>query len=357
MAKPAISEPTFERDEWPPERLESVLICPLCQSRRRHEMYRGLNDPMVGGDATWTLWTCEDCGGAYLDPRPTKAAIGSAYHRDYYTHRAGRAPVSSSFSTRIRTSARNGLLNASLQYQLTPASELGGQLLRIRRRRAEISMSSVRHLAFRNGGKLLDVGAGAGEFVSLMRAAGWDAEGLDPDPDAVQAAREAGIPVVCGDIERFAIDENAESYDAITLNHVIEHLHDPTRALAACRRLLKPDGVIWIATPNLDSEGRLRFGRNWVHLDPPRHLVLFTPTALGAAMARAGFTGARRVRTGSMARASFLASAALAADRGADGVRSSPVATPSPSAARIGARLHPRRTEEVAMIGRAGGPR
>ncbi|MDQ2686643.1 MAG: class I SAM-dependent methyltransferase [Armatimonadota bacterium] len=120
-----------------------------------------------------------------------------------------------------------------------------------------------------------------------MGAYGWSGVGLDPDARAVSAARQAGLMVHHGILTpgRFP----AGHFDAITLNHVVEHLHDPVETLRVCHEILAPEGALWIATPNLEALGHRRFGENWRGLEPPRHLVLFTPTSLVGALERLGF--------------------------------------------------------------------
>ena len=119
--------------------------------------------------------------------------------------------------------------------------------------------------------------------------------GIEPDADSAAAARANGIPAEQGMLDDAPYAP--ESFDAITLSHVIEHLHDPVASLAACHRLLKPGGMLWAATPNIDSPGRHRFGRDWLGLDPPRHLVIFTRRGLDLAVRRAGFESASFRRT------------------------------------------------------------
>jgi len=68
-------------------------------------------------------------------------------------------------------------------------------------------------------------------------------------------------------------------------------LHEPIAALQEIHRLLKPGGLFWLATPNMDAPGHLHFGPDWRGLEPPRHLVLFSAKALSLALQRTGFTG------------------------------------------------------------------
>jgi Methyltransferase domain len=70
---------------------------------------------------------------------------------------------------------------------------------------------------------------------------------------------------------------------------VIEHLHDPAGDLRRIYGLLRPGGLMWIATPNLEALGLRRFGRDWLGLDPPRHLVLFTRASLERLLRETGF--------------------------------------------------------------------
>ena len=111
--------------------------------------------------------------------------------------------------------------------------------------------------------------------------------GVDPDPLAVAVARSHGLDVRQGGIE--VIDPRREQFDGITLSHVIEHVHDPIATLQACCRLLKSGGWIWVSTPNLDAQGHSRYGKAWLHWDPPRHLVLFAHSSLQCVLEDAGF--------------------------------------------------------------------
>ena len=74
------------------------------------------------------------------------------------------------------------------------------------------------------------------------------------------------------------------------LSHVIEHVSDPEGLLVECHRILKKGGVLSVVTPNIESIGSRYFGRSWLHLDPPRHLVIFNCRTLCSLSVKAGFT-------------------------------------------------------------------
>ena len=123
--------------------------------------------------------------------------------------------------------------------------------------------------------------------MEFALAAGWRASGLDFDANAVAFCVDKGLDVQLGGIELFG--DESEKFDWITLSHVIEHVHDPISLLIACRRLLRPNGCLWISTPNIDSQGHSRFGADWRGLEPPRHLVIFSHRGLQNALHEIGF--------------------------------------------------------------------
>jgi SAM-dependent methyltransferase len=277
------------RSAWPKEKLERASECPVCASGDRIELHADLEDCSPAAPATWTLYRCCDCGSGYLDPRPAPEWIGQAYDSGYYTHAEAflqAAPQSN--GTQLKRALRNGYLNSRFGYSFLPTSRLGPVAMRVFALRRAHAGQWIRQLARPPGTpSLLDVGCGNGAFLLQMKGTGWSLRGIDPDPEAVARAREAGIPAD----EGFLADRRypANDFDAITLSHVAEHAHEPVELLRECHRILRPGGVLWIATPNLASTGYRLFGRHWRSLDPPRHLVLFSPKALKQALERIGF--------------------------------------------------------------------
>ena len=141
----------------------------------------------------------------------------------------------------------------------------------------------------RNGpGKLLDVGCGRGDFLAKMRDLGWEVVGLEPDERSAELAHKRfNLDVRKGTIEQAHFPD--DTFDAITVNHVIEHLPDPIGSLQECKRILKKDGRLIIFTPNIESLGSRRFGKAWWHLDPPRHFYIFSPLSLKSCVEKTGF--------------------------------------------------------------------
>lgn len=279
-------------EPWPENDLETMGHCPVCGDVSRKLLHADLVDSAFrAAPGKWALWSCATCATAYLDPRPTPASIHRAY-ANYYTHQAvAEKSVYASLNLlrKLRRRLTNGYTNWRYSTREFPASWLGIPLLQLLWPLGHRLGSEYRHMPKRPevGGALLDVGCGSGSFLRTAASCGWDVTGIDPDPKAVMNCRDQGLHVLEGGLEQFSRIENR--FDVITLNHVIEHVHDPVSTLKTCYRLLKPHGQLWIATPNTDSLGHQQFGRWWRGLETPRHLVLFNPNSLKLAFERAGF--------------------------------------------------------------------
>jgi 2-polyprenyl-3-methyl-5-hydroxy-6-metoxy-1,4-benzoquinol methylase len=158
-------------------------------------------------------------------------------------------------------------------------------------------------------GSLLDVGCGNGVFMLRARAASWRVQGLEPDPNAAASARKAGLDVTEGTLDTF---HPTAHFDVITASHVIEHVHDPREFVRRILALLRPGGLVWLATPNARGLGHRWYGRAWRGLEPPRHMTVLTPKALQSLLRDAGFAQITAHRRGRGARYILQASADLA---------------------------------------------
>lgn len=293
--RPAATE-TSTLDEWPPGSLEAVDECPACSSADHRSLYRNLRDRNFGtAPGQFELRSCIACSSLFLNPRPTRDAAWISY-RSYYTHSDDDQPRG---LRRLVRAVRNSAIRQRYGYELDPTlsrlvATLATPALRspVVRWRAE---RSVRHLENATGPstRLLDLGCGNGEFLELAEACGWRATGIDMDEQAVAIARERNLDAHVGEVEQAVELFSGETWDVVTMAHVVEHLHDPGAAIEAAAKLLRPGGRLWLATPNPSSLAHELFGIDWFHLDPPRHLVLFSPRALVRLVGEHGFSGAR----------------------------------------------------------------
>lgn len=281
---------------WSPESLEYLDACPVCGARTgRAVLYRGLRDKVYPSTpGVWDFYRCEACGSGYFNPRPTPETVGRLYEA-YYTHAHTDAPDYAQLSLlgKLRRILGNGYRNYRFGMQDRPASILGVLVAWLTPNYRALLDAGGRHLPKQPKGRLLDVGCGNGDFLQFAQRAGWEAIGVEPDPKAVEVARARGLTVHLGGLE--TLHTVSEAFDGITLNHVIEHVHDPRATLTHCYRLLKSSGWLWLETPNLDAHGHAHYGENWVGLDIPRHLVVFTDRALLRLLREVGFARVERL--------------------------------------------------------------
>ncbi len=213
---------------------------------------------MLGLPGTFSMVMCRVCGLVYLDPRPSDALLSRYYPDSYPPYQAGK-----------------GL------------ARLGTILVRrwtARKIRAWLP----------SGAKVLEIGCASGDLLVSLRNEGLEVMGIEPSPYASSVARDHfQLNVHTGTILDAPL--NAESFDAIVMRGVLEHLASPYTALVRVASLLKPEGFLFLATPNFNSLDRRVFGEFWHGLQIPRHLNLFTVRTLSTLLDMAGFT-IRQVR-------------------------------------------------------------
>ena len=289
-------------------RTVSQPLCPNCGADGV-EAYSELRDKLYGAPGTWRMQRCRNarCGVYWGDPAPHPDDLPLAYC-NYYTHAydpEGRRPsdlyvaVRKAYMAR-RLGYRNG--EAWLPRQLS-------RLVPLLPERSQSALYARFYLPWKRDGRLLEVGCGSGKQLEAMAQAGWIVRGVDFDPQAVAVAHSRGLDVALGDVRTLELP--GASFDAIVMAHVLEHVFDPVGLLTECARLLKPGGKLVSITPNADSLGHRIFRRAWRGLEPPRHLVIYTPDGLRLACARAGLAVERVDVTARDAANLLLASARI----------------------------------------------
>jgi len=126
-----------------------------------------------------------------------------------------------------------------------------------------------------NKGRLLDIGAGTGEFLSVAKNNGWQTIGVEPSEKAKSIAINKGVSFV-----ELTTELENNSFDVISMWHVLEHVPDLDKQIKELKRLLKPTGALIIAVPNFKSFDAKHYGKFWAAYDVPIHFWHFSKTAI-----------------------------------------------------------------------------
>ncbi len=305
----SLAEPSGFGDTPPvTEPAAATGACVLC-GEPGTPLHTQLSDRLFDATGTWSLLSCTGCSLVWLDPRPENPL--ELYDR-YYTHGREGDPETSSL---LRRAVNRGIPAARMGYPAAPGAppleRWLGQLLSWIGPLREIAEHGVMWLPVSRRGRLLDVGCGSGLFLERMRDFGWQVAGVEPDAPAASAAvqRLGDDALVVAHLDDPALA--SESFDAVSMSHVIEHVPDPIGTLSKCRELLAPAGTLVCVTPNTRSLGVRSFGANWLHWDPPRHLNLFDPASLERTIREAGLEVERVATPGSTAHFVWQASSLI----------------------------------------------
>ena len=231
--------------------LESQMtVAGPCCIACRHDVWSvgltGLTDYLT--DETFSIHRCNQCNLIMTQPLPTGEEIGKYYPAQYRGNRH-------SFTGKMRSA--------------------------LRRRAVESCFPKN----FR--GRLLDIGCGDGSFAMEMKSHGWEVSATEIDPETITRLKATGINAkLSHDAESNGFDTR---FDAITCWHVFEHLENPRQIADWVRAHLDENGVFHPTVPNVDCVQAKLFGRQWVHLDVPRHRQHFTPATLRSLLENAGF--------------------------------------------------------------------
>jgi SAM-dependent methyltransferase len=230
-------------------------FCPSCDSDELKLVFNAVDHTV--SHEQFAIWQCQRCGLRFTQDVPDAGAIGPYYQSEAY--------ISHSNTTK-------GLINRL--YHL------------VRRQTMADKRQLIQSATRSKQGKLLDIGAGTGAFVGYMQHSGWEVTGLEPEAVAREVAM-ADHKVRLLDMDQLDALP-AESYDAITLWHVLEHVHDLHPYLERLKNLVTRGGRIFIAVPNYTSYDAAVYGPVWAAYDVPRHLYHFSPDSMESLLARHG---------------------------------------------------------------------
>ena len=219
-------------------------VCPLCSSAEIGLQFV-CNDHFIS-KRDFTVFKCSACNFSFTQDYPEEAEIARFYESDDYI---SHSDTSEGFSNKL--------------YRIVRRIMLG--------RKREL----IKKITGRKNGILLDIGSGTGYFANTMKNAGWLTKGIEIN----EKARNFGISNFGLDInppDKISLFES-NSFDCITLWHVLEHFHDPFSYISEIHRLLKPGAICVIALPNCSSYDAVYYKNFWAAWDVPRHLWHFNP--------------------------------------------------------------------------------
>lgn len=124
-------------------------------------------------------------------------------------------------------------------------------------------------------GKLLDVGAGTGDFILNAKKRGWQVSGVEPNKSARDLAILKDL-----DLKKELSEFKGEKYDVICLWHVLEHIPDLEEEISILKDLLNKSGILVIAVPNYKSYDAKYYREFWAAYDVPRHLWHFSQNGI-----------------------------------------------------------------------------
>ena len=229
--------------------------CPVCNSADIKNVFT-VKDHTVSGEK-FSIAECNACSQRFTQDAPDAASAGPYYKsEDYISH----------------TDSTKGLINRLYQ-------SVRKRTLKRKRKLIE-KVTGIKH------GHLLDLGSGTGAFVNEMQQHGWQVTGLEPDEGARAVAKKL-YNTELNDINQF-FQLPAGNFDAITLWHVLEHVHELSAYVEQLKKLLKQDGKLFIAVPNYTSKDAAVYKEYWAAYDVPRHLYHFSPRSMRALIEKHG---------------------------------------------------------------------
>jgi len=221
--------------------LKTQLICPAC-GHDEHVTYLELRDYFLSQDK-FRIIKCTNCGLLITDPQPLPNEISKYYKSDlYFSHTTHKKGLEFFLYDRIR------------KVSLTRKVDM------------------IRN--FSGGNNLLDIGCATGMFLKECKEHGFQVKGVEPNKEARKYAKEV-LKLDVEDLDHlYKLQE--ESFDVITMWHVLEHVHDLNERMRMVYSLLKNDGVAIVALPNPESYDALFYSSHWAAFDVPRHLYHFS---------------------------------------------------------------------------------
>jgi len=231
-----------------------VNECPVCGSKEINKFLH-LNDYFLTKE-TFKIWLCNDCGFKFTNPVPRETDLPKYYESEEYISHSNTS---------------KGLVNKI--YRLVRNHSI--------KRKTGIATYKI------NRGEALDIGCGTGDFLNELSRRGWKVKAIEPNEIARNnAIKNFGLDV---SDEQHLFKFGANSFDVVTMWHVLEHVYNLDKHLSQIKKILRKDGRLIIAIPNADSMDANIYKNYWAAYDVPRHLHHFNQSSLKRLMGKYGF--------------------------------------------------------------------
>jgi 2-polyprenyl-3-methyl-5-hydroxy-6-metoxy-1,4-benzoquinol methylase len=231
--------------------------CPVCGSENI-QFSLSAKDHTVSRNE-FPIWHCNACSARFTQDAPAENEIGSYYASENYVS---------------HSDTKKGLVNKL--YHMVRQRTLQSK------RRLVIDETGT------TKGTILDIGCGTGAFLHNMQNAGWNITGIEPDEVARNKAKELYTITPLDPAELFGLAP--ATFNAITMWHVLEHVHNLHGYLQKISDLLASGGRLFIAVPNYTSYDAAVYKEHWAAWDVPRHLYHFSPASMEQLLKKFGLT-------------------------------------------------------------------
>lgn len=211
------------------------------------------------------MYSCKNCRLLFLNPQPSGTELARHYPKNYYSLQT-KEPLIERLLNEAFISHKKSFFLKILLLPFLPF---------------------LRTVHVVPGGRVLDVGCGSGQFLLHLKKAGMECHGVEPGSFNKKFAKSHGLPIFNGTLHQAKYPNNY--FNSITMNHVFEHVEEPSTILEEIRRILKPGGTAIIGTPQHQCAAFILFGRYWVQLDVPRHLHVASSSNLRKYAKKTGF--------------------------------------------------------------------
>ena len=224
------------------------INCPVCRNDQ-HQLFLNTFDRFAATKINeFQIVKCTNCGFIFLNPRPDTETASQYYDVDGY----------------------DPFLSADQSQSLRDKFYLF-----LRKLNLAFKFKKIRGFKPKPG-KILDIGCATGEFLEKYQKHLWQCTGVEVAEKAGQIASAKNIKV----FQSVHEIPDTEKFDLITMWHVLEHVHDLNETIGKIGKLIKKDGILVIAVPNIHSWDAGVYKSDWVALDAPRHLYHFSPDSI-----------------------------------------------------------------------------